>query len=73
MLCCPATSGVFYYLRWNPSTEGCAISGRGGMVWTAISKAVTYTVILVEGQQTLPLLTNEADSADEAGDIALIA
>ena len=49
------------------------ISGRGGMVWTAISKAVTYTVILVEGQQTLPLLTNEADSADEAGDIALIA
>ena len=66
MLCCPATSGVFYYLRWNPSTEGCAISCPGGMVWTAISKAVTYTVILVEGQQIQPLRTIEADSADQA-------
>ena len=36
------------------------------MVWTASPKAVTYTVILVAGQQTQPLRTIEADTTEEA-------
>jgi len=56
----------------HPSTEGCAINGLSVIVWTVRSKAVTYTVILVAGQQTQPLRTIEADSADQAWGKALI-
>ena len=78
----PATSGVFYCLLWNPSTEGRAISGHVVMVRSE-PKGMTYTVILIKGEKTRPTWTIEADTTEEAcaqarrlfpiDDIALVA
>ena len=73
MLCCPASSKRGFLLPVpHASTEGYAINRLSVMVWIASSKAVTYTVILVAGQQSQSLRTIETDSADQAWGKALI-
>ena len=49
-----------------PLAGGCANNTLSVMVLSASPKAVTYTVILVAGQQTQPLRIIEADTTEEA-------